>query len=392
MIMFKLHLAIGFWAIRGCSIGMQSDPNLAMPPDAQVEDEAYLLQTQTQFKSRVDRTQSANQLGGFQRSKMTGEVVTEPPIDVDNTNIVFVKLPKCASTSASGVTRRIAAHHNLTGVFSDRVWMADAGEPGVFAYHGAMDQQDFGPNPNFEGVFRDDLLPNISAIEALKLPTFLWTVVRKPPERALSAMYYKADTQKREYNAEDKLDFLQRTPGNFMFKYVRATADDTLDDVFSMYGLVGTLERFDESLVVLAAMLNVPLSDVLYVSSKNSSTNTVIQANAKHDAFVASKHPSLDEEPEVIKTYINTTFRESNALDFQLYERADRTLDQKIAEMNLQPAIEKFKKFLAASQNTCETSDPESTPCYHLDQGCNYKCFDQFDAVGLQMCDWCTEM
>jgi len=55
---------------------------------------------------------------------------------VESMNVVYVKVPKSASSTAGGVTRRTAAHHDLSGVFTKRDWIADMGEPGIWADHG----------------------------------------------------------------------------------------------------------------------------------------------------------------------------------------------------------------------------------------------------------------
>ena len=44
-------------------------------------------------------------------------------------NIVFVKVQKCASSTMGGIVRRIAAHHNLSGVRESHTWIER--EPGA---------------------------------------------------------------------------------------------------------------------------------------------------------------------------------------------------------------------------------------------------------------------
>ena len=51
-------------------------------------------------------------------------------------SIVFVKLFKCASTTAGSVARSIAARYGLFGARWEHKWMLR--EPGVWATHGSM--------------------------------------------------------------------------------------------------------------------------------------------------------------------------------------------------------------------------------------------------------------
>ena len=56
-------------------------------------------------------------------------------------------------------------------------------------------------------------------------------------------------------------------------KYEENGGSDPIDfatSIFNDYNFIGVTERMDESLVALAMLLNVPLADVLYLSSKTS--------------------------------------------------------------------------------------------------------------------------
>ncbi|KAH8088669.1 hypothetical protein JL720_6619 [Aureococcus anophagefferens] len=64
-------------------------------------------------------------------------------------------------------------------------------------------------------------------------------------------------------------------PGNFLWNYLRTNKDPRaaggVGELLGVYDLVGTTELFDETMVVLATRLGVPLGDVLSVSAKNTS-------------------------------------------------------------------------------------------------------------------------
>jgi len=333
-----------------------------------------------------------------------GQVLLSTGIDVEHTNFIFVRIAKTASTTGCGVTRRIAAHHNINGVFDRRTWMnatavADPAlitwrpEPALFADHGALDAEDYGGNFwGMEPAVYPDLLPSIPAIKALQLPTFLWTVVRNPAGRAMSNFYYAWRGKEDLLTLEDKLIYLATFDGidhgNVEFRFIRPSADATLDTIFSTYGFIGVLERFDESLVVLARMLKVPLSEMLYLPSKEDGVK-----NEENVTII--KHPSIDEEPQVIQDILNGRFQTENELDYQLLDRANKTLSEKIEQLGLERHIAIFKDLLARSQEECDVPGQELAPiadlteCYYSDQGCNYKCFDKFDAESRASCEWC---
>lgn len=332
-------------------------------------------------------------------------------VNVDNTNMVLIRTMKTASSTASGITRRIGAHHGLHGVFNSTAWITEYGEPGVFCEHSALDADDFGPDPENEPVYmktnetiiagctskecRKELATPVAknlwknGIQALELPTFLWTFVRDPAARVMSLYYFSRENLGLEITTQRKIDYLHsytdtRDNSNFIFRYLRSSAEDTIEDLFKIYGLVSVVERFDESVVVLAATLKIPLSDVLYISSKDSSKSFFDKDfNVTH-----SSHPSISEEPDEVQDYINNEFKQNNDLDYELLQRANDVLDARIAEMNLEPAIKMFTKFLADVHADCGEECSSSTG-YVNDQGCNYECLDKYNTIGREMCTWC---
>lgn len=305
-------------------------------------------------------------------------------VDIDSTNIVFIRIAKTGSTTAAGVSRRIAAHHNLSGVSDTHVWIGE--EPGIYAEHGALLSAEYGPNRQQEPVrAKFDLW---SRVRSLQLPVFLWTMIRNPGARVMSQFYYKASIRGWDTSFQSKMNYLSIYAGNEQFRYIRSSTKDTVDSVLDLFSLIGVLERYDESLVVLAATLKVPLSEVLYLTSKNTSAGFRDQAKFLHTA-----HPHFSDEPPEVMHVINTTFRNVSHLDYELYEKANDLLSAKIAEMGLEPSIKTFKKLLKDAQEECGNNftvgfygQPD---CYLEDQGCQYACLDRYDALARQMCEWC---
>lgn len=184
-------------------------------------------------------------------------------------NIIFVKAPKCASSTAGGVVRRIAAHHGLSGVGDDG-WVTR--EPGVWANHGLLQRR-------------------WEALRQLERRSFLLTVVRLPVSRCLSAYYHYVESrhntgwvfgpEKRAVaaewarahpdpdTAEAKLGYLRQSDQckDYVHSYIRSGAAEGADSpqdqdsphslVQRVFSFVGLAERFDESMVMLAHMLQV---------------------------------------------------------------------------------------------------------------------------------------
>mmetsp|Transcript_95075 Transcript_95075/g.167931 ORF Transcript_95075/g.167931 Transcript_95075/m.167931 type:complete len:382 (+) Transcript_95075:79-1224(+) len=353
--------------------GCQSKAGTSL--DDPLTDETSFLQKANQFKHRR----------GIQVQRSSG--VTKP-------NIVYIRLEKVGSTTSAGVVRRIAASHNLTGAFT-RTWPAVGGEPGVWTDHGALSYSEYGPNPTFEPQISPvrigphlEYLPSWKLVQDLKKPVFLWTVIRDPAVRAMSKYYWD---QSFDMSVGTKSEWLERFE-NPQFRYIRMSNRSSVNDVFQTYDLIGLTERLDESMVVLAAMLKVPLSDILYLSAKNSSAGFIGRRNLQH-----KPHPSLSEEPEEVQELINGPFRAANDLDYQLHQRAHETLTAKIAELNLESAIQKYKVLLAEAQESCYVpgTDKEAVEnlvdCYFDDEGCNYKCLNTFTQKALEICEWCED-
>mmetsp|Transcript_10951 Transcript_10951/g.19687 ORF Transcript_10951/g.19687 Transcript_10951/m.19687 type:complete len:410 (+) Transcript_10951:42-1271(+) len=329
------------------------------------------------------------------RQSMLGET-----LNVNKTNLLFIRIMKTASSTCGGIIRRIGAHHGLNGVYVNCVWIADIGEPAVSNCHGALNPDIFGPNPVHEPI-DDKGVPNYwNAIPDLKLPTFLWTMIRDPVDRAFSLFYYMAEKQhicspydctfynkKRQLQqyVEDDGPYAGRSEANLQFRFLRSSVADTVDDVIQKYGLIAVMDRFDESVVVLAATLKIPLSDVFYVASKVSSQKYV----DPEDNTTHSSHPKFSEEPEDVQKYVNESFKPSQQLDYELLQKANDLLDAKIADMKLEPAIQKFQDVLEFVQSKCgECVEPNSG--YYKDQGCRYKCLDQYAyLLGRDTCEWC---
>ena len=156
-------------------------------------------------------------------------------------NLMFIKVTKCASSTTGGVARRIAAKHGLSGV-SEARWVRP--EPGVWAYHG-------------------ELHTKWGAMASFEHPTVLWSFIRDPVSRCLSSFYHlRASRAHVTLTDAHKIDFLNDCH-DFMYRYLSPhqvqqgtqPLESPQDLVDSVYSFIGLVERYDESLVLLAHLL-----------------------------------------------------------------------------------------------------------------------------------------
>mmetsp|Transcript_154610 Transcript_154610/g.281016 ORF Transcript_154610/g.281016 Transcript_154610/m.281016 type:complete len:401 (+) Transcript_154610:72-1274(+) len=381
------------------SVYSEETRSSAKEVDDDAQDEIVMLQT-TQHVLRLGEVQSdqpqkkAKSDGLASPRALLNTRKSFEPGDIDNTNICFIKIAKTGSSTGAGVTRRIASQHKLNGVHTSD-WISDIGEPGVYTEHRALRNDLFGPNPTKEPIHPD--FDYLGMVLDLKLPVFLWSIIRDPSDRALSQYYMKAASNGWSETPEDKLNWFSQYTGDEQFRYLRGSANDTIEDALSLYGVVGVLERFDESMVVLAATLRVPVTDVLLMSAKNTSQGFTYY-NPANNGGTLEYHPphgSLRDEPVAVQDLMQRQFQADDKLDQRLHKVASKILDEKIASMHLQPAIESFKQLLAEVTEDCGyDSDEESNMvaagrCYMGDEGCNYRCLDKYNDRGREMCEWC---
>lgn len=296
-------------------------------------------------------------------------------ISIDNGeyNLLFIKLHKCSSSTASGILRRIAAHHHMGGYDIGKYSRVILPEPLLWVNSSSYSE-----------------VRKQSGILSKKI--FLVSWVRNPHERCLSEFYHfyaSRSSHEKEHQAtvtdDAKMQYLSNKCTNKLHDFLDPHSSTTRTDAetwISIYQFIGLTERFEESALVLAYKLQLSLCDILYIKSKDSSSQTFDDRG-----FPVVKHMKLSEESKELKAFINGTFLKNNALDYVLYNLVDSRLNKDIAlinerENNLFDAwLQIFKKYLKIAESTCmpntaQTSLMNATECYFNDNGCGYKCLD----------------
>jgi len=182
---------------------------------------------------------------------------TTPPPTI---NLIYVKLPKSASTTTAGIARRIAFVKGLSNWNTGRNVEFFVDQPTVWSGHMLRTEMDAKPVD-------------------LGFPAFIFSMVRHPVSRCLSLFYFKVTKGTIANTEEAKLDFVKFDCRDYQYGYLRTNDTQDLEDegrtgheivqhLISQYSFIGVVEMYDESAVVLARLLGVQLSDVLYVPWK----------------------------------------------------------------------------------------------------------------------------
>uniref|UniRef100_A0A7S3JY04 Sulfotransferase domain-containing protein n=1 Tax=Aureoumbra lagunensis TaxID=44058 RepID=A0A7S3JY04_9STRA len=296
-----------------------------------------------------------------------------------STNLVYIKLPKCASSTVGGIARRIAAHYRLRGINGTAtVNLAILSnshddkrkyilEPQVFANHAEMSKLD---------------------LSLLRQPSFVFSLVREPSKRCISSYFYtNVHRNGANITLQSEIGSLRQCK-NGLFSYLVPRGCKNVSCLFSAYDFIGTVETWDKSMVLLAHLTGVPISAVLSVEAKSN------------------PHPPLH-QPAI--DYISgPSFNESNKLDIALYEQVQQRLDTLANNMgsHFNIKLNEFKEKQSRATQVCSYNVelysltheckilkskstlhcgniPKPWPnledlCYWGDNGCNYRCLDAF--------------
>ena len=277
-------------------------------------------------------------------------------------NHIFIKVPKCASSTSGGVARRLAMYWNLSHVFDGAMYLRDPAydddlEPKVYANHV--------PRHSLEGHLD---------FRHLRLPIFpMWTMVRKPADRWLSEYFHfvVANSNGRIIPSENSiLHFLNdtRRPENFMLEYIRARScsPTDIDCNIAAYDFIGAVEVFDFSMVQLAKVMDVPLSAVLYVPSKVSAQREKFAPEAVNTGMAG-------QSPAVQAFLASPEWQSRNSLDLQLWSKVTHQVKNNMDD-DLYRQLDKYSVMLRQAKLLC--SDPHFSDCYWKDNGCGFRCMD----------------
>ena len=289
----------------------------------------------------------------------------------DNKNkvhgLVFVKLPKAASSTGSGIAIRIA---NSVG---KRVLKKKGSKPKcAHTYqHGELSKK------------------------RRESPSILWTIIRDPSSRALSEYFhFQVSRHGVVPTSESMIQFLW-TRKSYQLNYIYSARKKSVGVntpakvirhyVMEEYNFIALVERLDESLVVMKLLWDLEDQDIIILPAKQSGSYDDGRFQKKctkiQPAFTT---PQVDE-------YLRTNFTKLNS-DYLLYAVANRTLDLTIETLGrgrVAAQVRKHRWLQRAAEEKClpQTIFPCSANgnwqvhesmhhCYWADSGCGHKCVD----------------
>jgi hypothetical protein len=290
-----------------------------------------------------------------------------PPRAEEDTNVVngliYVKVPKTASSTSAGVTLQISRDIG-------RTMLGDGKSCSNSFKHGEM--------------FRKR-----------KPPFLLWTTLREPSKRAISHFFHvKVSREGVTPSSENMIDYLRRK-NNFQLKYISTAqipsnllvgVQDPLElirrTVFEHYHFIAITERLAESLVVMKMLWGLSDADIIVMSAKRSG------GYAGGTTATCTKLQLSFTTPEV-DDYLRTNFTKDNH-DFLLYAAANESLDRTIAalgSLRFAEELERHRGLQKIADDACldEIDFPCSSNgtlqkelaarnCLWNDAGCGYAC------------------
>jgi hypothetical protein len=290
--------------------------------------------------------------------------------------LLLVKVPKAASSTAAGLTLRIANQTGCAVQFEHR-----------------------------EGI----------TYSQRHAASFLLGTVRQPAARAFSMAYFfiiaPLNITPTDKNIIRSLNRRRggktRGKGGYMFNYMSLRPIQTrfwkpteptqvhngtllmdyVQDIVNSYDFITVVERMDESLTALALVAGLDLGDVLSTSAKVSGEYKLARSGKNEGSCSKSTKGKMSKG---VKEYFESkVWLAMNYADYVLYEAANRSLDltiEKIGRDRFDRALTDFRRLKAKAMQVCGdhvglgcTGDgialPENT-CYVRDFGCGHQCVD----------------
>jgi hypothetical protein len=263
---------------------------------------------------------------------------------------------------------------------------------------------------------------NDNRINGDSTTTFWIAPIRDPSSRALSSVYFHEISFHARASAKVSpsinfvTDHLHKVPENYIFHYVRlddqqqqqqqgqekqrgnddssASTSQQRDDmaalrtIVSSYDFLLVVDRLDESLVLLSILMNVPVTHLLTVNSKQAGS---WYSNQKRCLRLYS--PSRTMRTELERTvFASDAWTVKHALDQLLYDIASASLTATIRHHQAAFDVRwrEYQTWQERIKASCAINDVfpcsfdgrqqlnvSSAHCYLRDFGCGYPCIDE---------------
>jgi hypothetical protein len=290
--------------------------------------------------------------------------------------LLLVKVPKCASSTAAGLTLRIANRTHCAAQFEHR-----------------------------QGIH----------YQQRHAQSFLFATIRHPAARAFSMAYFFIIAPLNMTPSDDNvITALNRRrggktkgKGGFMLDYIALTkiparsawtpdqpkqvrnetaVTTVVREIVQSYDFLLVVERMDESLTALAMMTGLSLGDVLSTNSKVAG-QYLVSTTGKHKGQCIQQVKGRMSVG--VQRYLESSmWKAMNYGDYVLYEAANRSLDLTIDRLGrdkFNKQLVEFQRLKSQALQVCGdhlglgcTSNgvPNPDKCYLRDFGCGYQCVD----------------
>ena len=252
--------------------------------------------------------------------------------------LMFVKIPKCASSTSAGINMRIATRYPQQYLDTTRVCIESSKHRRASEF--------FHRDPN---------------------KSFLWSMVRDPTRRAVSSFFHFQVGRKGIVpNDANFLSNMKSNQRDFISEWVAVkpinqseSVQDRLDNILQDYNFIGLVERLDESLVALQMILGLDTTYILHLNSKTS--GGFDDGLGKGGCAYVPQSFVSDE----VKDYFDSSeWKDKIQLDVALWKAVNRSLDETIDKLGRKKFNEQFKNYQRLSQVVKDQCSSEAIfPC-----------------------------
>jgi len=305
------------------------------------------------------------------------------------TGLLYMKEMKTGSSTLSGVTLRIAK------------------QVAVRRNSAANTKDDF---KICKARFDHSLAVELDYKNRIRDQSFLFTVLRHPTKRATSQFFhFQVSREKKEPSDVNFKKYLTHPLfENYYFKSLSMersqmgirkekgklgppnSAASITNQILSDYNFIGITERMDESLVVLSMLLDLELTDVLYLTAKGSGGFDDGRYN-QTCVYIVPPYVS----PSMKEYFSSPTWKARVEGDELLYNAAMASLDMTIEALGREAFDSKMVEFKSARKlaeemcaakvqypcNADGSRQPRAPGCLWNDSGCGNECLDRVTQV-----------
>ena len=287
--------------------------------------------------------------------------------------LICIKLPKASSSTFCGIIRRVGCKNGYRGAMTDLGTKPPG--PSIPAIHAT------------HARYANEEVRIWLATYKRKNP-FVLSSVREPASRCMSHYYHNlmhgnlpfisskipnmdtvadeaeavADVIRKSGFTKDKLDqfkveYSSKSCNNYQFTYLKK-GNEAVRETIARYQFLLVVERYEESLFILAHHLRVPLSHVLYIASKESD-----KQKARTSLM---RHVPMSQESKRVQSFFRGHFLEQNRYDMQLYRQANSRLDQLRASLDTEYGKENVTRRIVAFKNVIQVTEKTGRPSWRI--------------------------